>query len=612
MEEFIGGLWHKFITRAATRSYPQAAVRLDEIERMAGVLFRALGGDPGLRVAAAADETHGARRRWLARIAHTDDTLAPARRDEETLRLPPEIALFPERSANRDLYLWLIAQAAALQAPSAENWIVHCQQAALATLTRYPGLAARYRRLVDAVIAARIPPERLPAAEAAVEREIRRALLEPGSVSELPPARRPPQPVPLWLYPSEAARAEAAAADPPADQRESAAPRPQDESRRRHKARRTPMAKPASPFLMQFRAESLLSFGEYVKVDRAQDEDADPEAGKIADQMDELAIARDARQVASKVRFDLDLPSAAVDDIPLASGILLPEWDWKKGLLKKDQCCLTELAARDAIPAPLPQRLAAPAHKLRRQFEALAPGRRWLKNQPQGSEPDLDACVRALADRRAGWRAADLASYLACERRERDMACLVLADLSMSTDAWVGDTARVIDVIQDSLLLFSEALGATGDRFALHGFSSRRRDHVRYYRIKDFDEPHNDLVRGRIAALRPGFYTRMGAAIRHATSMLARQRSALRLLLILSDGKPNDLDHYEGRYGIEDTRMSILEARKAGLKPFCVTIDVEGAGYLPHLFGVDGYTVVRKPAELPLRLPLLYSRLTDT
>ncbi|MCW5615445.1 MAG: nitric oxide reductase, partial [Rhodocyclaceae bacterium] len=89
-----------------------------------------------------------------------------------------------------------------------------------------------------------------------------------------------------------------------------------------------------------------------------------------------------------------------------------------------------------------------------------------------------------------------------------------------------------------------------------------------------------------------------------------RQRNALRLLLILSDGKPNDLDQYEGRYGIEDTRMALIEARNMGLRPFCVTIDKEGAGYLPHLFGPAGYTVIRKPEELPSRLPLLYAQLT--
>lgn len=609
MEEFVGGLWHRFITRAASRSHPEAAVRLAEIEKSAGVLFRALGGDPGLRVAAAAAESHGARRRWLARLGHVDETVAHARRDDETLSLPPELALFPERAANRDLYLWLIAQAAGTPADGGEPWIVLCQRATAATLARYPGFASRYRRLVDASLALRIPPEKLPADEAAAERAIRLALAEPGAVAELPAARRPPQPVPLWLYPSPAALDAAPRPDGPDPTGSEAGETPaEDASERRHKARREDMPDGKNPFMLYFRAESLLSFAEYVKVDRGLDEDPDPEAGQVAREMDELAIARDGERAASKVRFDLDLPSAAVDDLPLESGILLPEWDWKKQVLKKDQCSLTLLEPRDAVPCRLPERLARPARRIRQQFEAIAPGRRWLKNQPQGGELDIDACVRALTDRRAGCRHAEPA-YLSCERRERDLACLVLADLSLSTDAWVGEE-RVIDVIKDSLMLFSEALAATGDRYALYGFSSLRREHIRFSRLKEFGERHGDETRGRIAALKPGYYTRMGAAIRHASTLLARQPSALRLLLILSDGKPNDLDHYEGRYGIEDTRMSVMEARRMGLKPFCVTIDKEGAGYLPHLFGSDGFLVVRKPEDLPMHLPQLYSTLT--
>ena len=155
MEEFIGGLWHRFITRAATRSHPEAVVRLADMERSAGILFRALGGDAGLRVAPAAEVEHGARRNWLARLAHAGEKVAQAARDEETLRLPAEIALFPERSLNRDLYLWLIAQGAALPAGglSADTWIAANQQASAATLEAFPGFAARYRRLVAAVLA---------------------------------------------------------------------------------------------------------------------------------------------------------------------------------------------------------------------------------------------------------------------------------------------------------------------------------------------------------------------------------------------------------------------------------------------------------------------------
>ena len=361
---------------------------------------------------------------------------------------------------------------------------------------------------------------------------------------------------------------------------------------------------------LPFRAESLLSFAEYVKVNRGHDDDADDNPARAAADMDRISVAQDGTDTASKVRFDLDLPSAAQDDRPLASGILLPEWDWKKQVLKRDVCSLTVLDPRDAPPIALPSRLVRPARRLRHQLEALTPARRWLKNQPDGPELDIDACVRAFADRRTGHSVGAGGGYLSCERRERDLCCLVLADLSLSTDTWVSDEQRVIDVIRDSLWLFSEALGATGDPFGLYGFSSRKREHIRFHRIKDFDEPTDDRIRGRIGALKPGFYTRMGAAIRYSTQILAKRPESMRLLMILSDGKPNDVDHYEGRYGIEDTRMSLNAARQQGVRPFCVTIDKEGQGYLPHLFGPAGYTILRNPAELPARLPLLYAQLT--
>ena len=192
----------------------------------------------------------------------------------------------------------------------------------------------------------------------------------------------------------------------------------------------------------------------------------------------------------------------------------------------------------------------------------------------------------------------------------RDLACLLLADLSLSTDTYVDDRHRVIDVIRDSLYLFAESLSATGDPFALYGFSSRKRDPVRFHRIKGFDQPYDAGALGRIGAIKPGYYTRMGAAIRHARSLLEPQPAERRLLLLLSDGKPNDLDRYEGRYGIEDTRHAVQEARRAGLQPFCVTIDEKGNDYLPYLFGSGGYLVIRRPQELPGKLPMLYARLT--
>src|SRR5690606_32211663 len=117
---------------------------------------------------------------------------------------------------------------------------------------------------------------------------------------------------------------------------------------------------------------------------------------------------------------------------------------------------------------------------------------------------------------------------------------------------------------------------------------------------------YDDNTRGRIQALRPGYYTRMGAAIRQASRTLAGQPQKRKLLLLVTDGKPNDLDVYEGRYGVEDTRQAVMEARRAGLVPFCITIDHKAEDYLPYMFGANGYTLIKEPEQLPVRLPQLY------
>ena len=268
------------------------------------------------------------------------------------------------------------------------------------------------------------------------------------------------------------------------------------------------------------------------------------------------------------------------------------------------------MLSADAEPCNLPDHLRKTARKLRAQFQHLAPARTWHRAQQDGCEIDLDAYLRFTTDRAAGHVAAADGLYRDLRIGARDLACLLLADLSLSTDTWIGNHARVIDVIRDSMFLFAESLSATGDQFAMYGFSSRKRDPIRFHNIKTFDENYTSTIRGRINVIKPGYYTRMGAAIRHSSNILKEQPAGRRLLLILTDGKPNDLDKYEGRYGIEDTHQAIHEARQLGLQPFCVTIDAKGNDYLPHLFGTGSYVVIHKPSQLPKELPLLYARLT--
>ena len=611
MEEYVGELWHKLVTRAADRQHLEATVRLEEISKTAAIFFRALGGDAGLSLSVAPSTRHGARRRWMDRLATSGERVELSWRDGETLRLPERISLFDQRTLNRDLYLWLVALSAAI-VDNSLPWIVRNQSATQITLERFPGLAPRYYQLVEALLPLRPNPADLPPAEAAQEMAIRKALQYPGKVATLPHSKIPFHPVPLWTHPTPPVSLPSqVSSNDGAPERDQTDNPNTVKSRRKHAAERTDMPDGKDGFLMMFRAESLFSWTEYIKVNRPQDEEDDLEsAAQAAEDMDSMTVARDSETSAAKLRFDLDLPPAGEDDAPLGDGISLPEWDYKKQFLQPDYCRLQEVVSQQSAPCELPSQLRQTAKRLRSQFQALAPTRTWLKGQQEGEEIDLDAWVRQKADLLSGQHSDHRGMYRAQVNQQRDLACLLLADLSLSTDAYASDHARVIDVIRDSLFLFSEALSATGDSFAMYGFSSLKRGNVRFNYLKSFSEQYDSHVRGRIQAIKPGYYTRMGAAIRHATTLLNAQPQRQRLLLLLTDGKPNDLDRYEGRYGIEDTRMALHEARQLGLRPFCVTIDSEANEYLPHLFGAGGFAVIRKPEDLPKELPLLYAQMT--
>ena len=611
MEEYVGELWHKLVTRVADRQHEDAAVCLDEISKTAAIFFRALGGDAGLNLSAAPSTRHGARRRWMERLATIGERVELSWRDGETLRLPERIAIFDQRRLNRDLYLWLVALSAA-EVDDKLPWIIRNQVATKITLERFPGLVPRYHQLVDALLLLRPTTEDLPPAEAAQESVIRQALKYPGSVTALPPSKISFHPVALWTHPTPPIShlSNVSNTDGATEREQSDSPNTA-KSRRKHAAERTDMPDGKDGFLMMFRAESLFSWTEYIKVNRPQDEEDDlASAAQAAEDMDSMTVARDSETSAAKLRFDLDLPPAGTDDAPLGAGISLPEWDYKQQYLQPDYCRLQEVVSQFTESCELPAQLRRTAKRLRSQFQALAPTRAWLKGQQDGEEIDLDAWVRQEADLLSGQHSDLRGVYRTQINQQRDLACLLLADLSLSTDAYASDHARVIDVIRDSLFLFSEALSATGDNFAMYGFSSLKRGNVRFNHLKSFSEHYDSNVRGRIQAIKPGYYTRMGAAIRHATTLLTAQPQCQRLLLLLTDGKPNDLDRYEGRYGIEDTRMALHEARQQGLRPFCVTIDSEANEYLPHLFGVGGFAVIRKPEDLPKELPLLYAQMT--
>jgi len=187
---------------------------------------------------------------------------------------------------------------------------------------------------------------------------------------------------------------------------------------------------------------------------------------------------------------------------------------------------------------------------------------------------------------------------------ERDLAVVFMVDVSGSTKGWINLAER------ESLILLCEALEILRDQYAIYAFSGMTRNRCEIYTVKTFAQPHDADTRARISGLRPQDYTRMGVVIRHLSAALARVEARTRVLITLSDGKPDDYDGYRGDYGIEDTRQALLEARHAGIHPFCITIDTTAATYLPHMYGHANYTVIDEVRKLPLKVADIYRRLT--
>lgn len=278
-----------------------------------------------------------------------------------------------------------------------------------------------------------------------------------------------------------------------------------------------------------------------------------------------------------------------------------PEWDYRSGTYREPGATVHVMPAGEGSQAWVDTTLAAHRSMLdlvRRRFEMLRAQRMRLRKQLEGDDIDLEAYIDGYADFRAGLPMPQ-AVYQTYRPAKRDMSIMLLIDISGSTDGWVSADKRVIDVEREALLLVAIALEGMREPYCIQAFSGEGPGGVVVRAVKSFAESYGPDVARRIASLEPEHYTRAGAAIRHACGTLMQQASRHRLLLLLSDGKPNDVDEYEGRYGMEDMRQAVNEAKLQGIHPFCLTIDQQAAAYLPAIFGTHQYALLPKPALLP-------------
>ncbi len=285
---------------------------------------------------------------------------------------------------------------------------------------------------------------------------------------------------------------------------------------------------------------------------------------------------------------------------------LYNEWDFRRQNYRKNWCAVREKTIDpvydDFVDLTLNKYSGLIKH-LRKTFEAMRDEDKSLKRQSDGDGIDIDALVEALADARDGSEMSDRL-FTRMHRTERNIAVVFMVDMSGSTKGWINDAER------ESLILLCEALESLGDRYAIYGFSGMARKCCEIYRIKEFNESYNDEIKARISGIEAKDYTRMGFAIRHLTQKLIEVDARTRILITLSDGKPDDYDSYRGEYGIEDTRRALIEARRSGIHPYCITIDEEARDYLPHMYGPAAFTVVDEVHQLPLKVSDIYRRLT--
>ena len=314
---------------------------------------------------------------------------------------------------------------------------------------------------------------------------------------------------------------------------------------------------------------------------------------------------RDPNQAAGKAR---EKP-AEERGIAIAS---YPEWDRAAGIERPDWTIV-----RDVAPVPGDARAidtaleSAPAvaRRIARLVRGAKVGRHQrLKRQPEGPELDLDAALDTAIALRTGDTPSERI-YRTMARRTRDLSVLILLDTSESTRDRIPSGGSILDVQRLAVAALSDALAALGDPFALRAFASTGREDVRVTRLKDFGETYGAPAKSRLAGLTPGLSTRLGAVLRHAGTEIAPVRTDRKLVLVLTDGEPSDIDVNDPLDLVEDARRAVLTLKARGIDVFGVTLDPKGVGSGATVFVRTNHMPVRRLEELPQRLAELYFRL---
>ena len=316
--------------------------------------------------------------------------------------------------------------------------------------------------------------------------------------------------------------------------------------------------------------------------------------------------------------FPDELDGVSINEVegkePVSEPFHYNEWDYQLQLYRPNWATLYERRLRKGDPELINKILKTHkpiANQLKNAIDRMQPqGLVKLKKQQEGSELDLDACVTALADIRSGITPSDRI-YVKKVQHIRDVSVNLLMDLSESTnDMVIGSDKTILELMKESTSLLSWAIDKIGDNLTISGFASDSRHDVQYYRFKPFHYSFNDEVKGRLAGIKGGLSTRMGTAIRHAGVDLLTQSSAKKILLILTDGEPADIDVDDPQHLRMDAKKAVEELRSHGIVTFCISLDPHADEYVARIFGKNRFMVIDNIQKLPERLPQLFISLT--
>jgi hypothetical protein len=308
---------------------------------------------------------------------------------------------------------------------------------------------------------------------------------------------------------------------------------------------------------------------------------------------------------------------------PVSEPYHYDEWDYHVQLARPDWATVIERKQGQGDPEVMDtilDKYKPIASRIRHLIDAMQPqGIVRRRGYEEGEELDLNAAVRAMIDIRRGVMP-DPRINIRITRHIRDLSIVVLMDLSESTNEKIGDLQEgdegyedqpsILDLTRESTGLLAWAIDSIGDNFAVHGFASDGRHDVQYYRFKDFEKPYDDEAKARMAGMEGGLSTRMGAALRHAGWQLTQQNARKRLVLLITDGEPADIDERDPQYLRHDTKKAVEDLAMQGVYTYCLTLDPEADRYVARIFGENNYSIVDNVERLPERLPNVFAAIT--